>query len=92
MTSIIIIVRNVHIMIEEVTQLMNFIAYMVFHQSTKGESSLLTMPLQLKKANESEALTNQKESQQSSSFSLNKEQYNSLLTLIQQSQLVSCHP
>jgi len=37
-------------------------------------------------ANESETLTNKKESQWSSSFSLSKEQYNSLLTLLQQSQ------
>jgi len=36
----------------------------------------------LEKENEREALTNQKESQQSSSFSLTKEQYNSLLTLL----------
>jgi len=41
----------------------------------------------IKKANESETLTNQKEFQQSSSFSLTKEQYNSLLTLHQHSQL-----
>jgi len=43
----------------------------------------------IKKKNESETLTNQKESQQSSSFCLNKEQYNSLLTLLQQSQLAA---
>jgi len=37
----------------------------------------------IKKANESETLTNQKKSQQSSSFSLNKDKCNSLLTLLQ---------
>jgi len=42
----------------------------------------------IKKVNESETPTNQKESQQSSNFNLTKEQYNSLLTLLQQSQLV----
>jgi len=48
MTSIIII-RNAHIVVEEVTQLMNVIAYMVFHQTKKGEeNSLLIMLLQSK--------------------------------------------
>jgi len=45
----IIIVRVAHIVVEEVTHLMNVIAYMVFHQTTKGKNSLLTMPLQLKR-------------------------------------------
>jgi len=45
----IIIVKNAHIVVEEVTQLMNVIAYMVFHQTKNGENSLLTMPLQLKR-------------------------------------------
>jgi len=48
MTSI-IIVRNAHIVVEEVTQLINVIAYMVFHQTTKGEIFLLTISLQLKR-------------------------------------------
>ena len=48
MTSI-IIVRDAHIVVEEVTQLMNAIVYMVFHQITKGENSLLIMSLQLKR-------------------------------------------
>jgi len=45
----IIVVRNAHIVVEEVTQLMNAITCMVFHQTTKGENSMLTMSLQLKK-------------------------------------------
>jgi len=48
MTSI-IIVRNAYIVVEDVTQLMNVITYMVFHQTTKGENSLLTISLQLKR-------------------------------------------
>jgi len=48
MTSI-IIVSDAHILVENVTQLMNAIAYMVFHQTTKEENYLLTMPLQLKR-------------------------------------------
>jgi len=48
MTSI-IIVRDAHIVVEEVTQLINVIDYMIFHQTTKGENSLLTMSLQLKR-------------------------------------------
>jgi len=83
MTSI-IIVRDTHLVLKEVTHLMNVIAYMVFHQTTKGENSLLTMPLQLKRQMRVRYL--QTKSQQSSSFSLTKEQYNSLLTLFQQSQ------
>ena len=75
MTSI-IIVRNAHIVVEQVTQLMNVIAYMVFHQTTKGEKFFVNNVIVIKMANESETLTNQKESQQSSSFSLTKEQYN----------------
>jgi len=47
--TIIIIVRDAHIVVEEVTQLINVIACMVFHQTTKGENSLLTMSLQLKR-------------------------------------------
>jgi len=43
----------------------------------------------IKNANESGALTNQEESQQSSSFSLTKEQYNCLMTLLQQSHLAA---
>jgi len=48
MMTNIIIIRNAQIVVEEVTQLMNVIAYMVFHQTTKGENSLLTMLLQSK--------------------------------------------
>jgi len=41
MTSI----RDAHIVVEEVTQLINVMDYMVLlHQTTKGENSLLTMP------------------------------------------------
>jgi len=47
MTSIIII-RNAHIVVEEVTQLINVIAYIDFHQTTKGENFLLPMLLQSK--------------------------------------------
>ena len=36
-------------MVDEVTQLMKVIAYMVFHQTTEGENFLLTMSLQLKR-------------------------------------------
>ena len=60
MTSIVI--RNAHIVVKEITQLMNVIAYMVFHQTTKGENSLLTMLLQYKTTKERETLTNQEES------------------------------
>jgi len=88
MTSI-IIVRNAHIVVEQVTQLMNIIAYIVFHQTTKGEKFFVNNVTIIKKTNESETLTNQKESHQPSSFSLTKEQYNFLLTLLQQSQLAA---
>jgi len=52
---------------------MNVITYMVFHQTTKGKKFFVNNATAIKKANESEVLTNQKESQQSSSFSLTKE-------------------
>ena len=78
-------------MIEEVTQLINIIACTVFHQTTKGEKFYVNVKnvIAIKKANENETLTNQKESQQSSSFTLNKEQYNCLLALLQQAQLAA---
>ena len=44
----IIIVKNAHIVVEEVTQLINVIAYIDFHQTTKGENFLLPMLLQSK--------------------------------------------
>jgi len=84
MTNI-IIVRDAHIVVEEVTQLINVIDY-GFPPNYKRRKFLVNNVTAIKKANESEALTNQKESQQSSSFSLTKEQYNSFLTLLQQSQ------
>ena len=76
-------------MVEEATQLMNVIAYMIFYQTTKRRESSVNNATAIKTVNESEALTNQEESQESSSFSLTKEQYNSLLTLPQQSQLLA---
>ena len=44
-----LIIRHAHIVVDEVTQLMKVIAYMVFHQTTEGENFLLTMSLQLKR-------------------------------------------
>jgi len=86
MTNI-IIVRDAHIVVEEVIQLVNVIDYMVFHQiNYKRRKFFVRNATAIKKENESDALTNQKECQQSSSFSLTKEQYNSLLTPLQQSQ------
>jgi len=37
MTSI-TIVRNAHVVVEEATQFMNVITYMIFHQTTKREN------------------------------------------------------
>jgi len=47
--TIIIIVRYAHIVVGDVTQLINVIACTIFHQTTKGENYLLTMSLQLKR-------------------------------------------
>jgi len=52
MTSI-IIVRHAHIVVEEVTQLMNVIAYMVFHQNYKRRNFFVNNATTIKKANES---------------------------------------
>jgi len=60
-----------------------------FSLSYKKRESSVNNATASKTANESEILTNQEESQQFSSFSLTKEQYNSLLTLLQQSQLAA---
>jgi len=52
MTNI-IIVRNTHIMVEEVTQLMNVIAYTVFHKNYKWRKFFVNNATAIKKANES---------------------------------------
>jgi len=88
MTSI-IIVRNAHIVVEEITldechRLHGFPPNYERRKFFVNNATVIN-----KKENESETLTNQKEFQQSSSFSLTTEQYNSLLTLLQQSELAT---
>jgi len=53
-----------------------------FPPNYKRRESSINSATTIKAANESEALTNQERFQQSSSFSLAKEQYNFLLTLL----------